>query len=148
MKLAVGKLWNIDLPLLGGRLRFYRSGFLAFALVVPKVEFGMEKKVEAVLYSDDKRPAVVLEEGEGHDESHDDAHHGKREEKREDAEDEVAGPSAAGEVDELPERERAEYLVLYFDELWDLELHSEQPARTTDVVQSGGRRAVSVEINT
>lgn len=93
----------------------------------------MEQKIEAVFYGENERAAVVLKKSERCRKPHEDAHNRQRDEKRKNAKDEVAASRAAGKVDELPEREWSEDLVLYFDELGYLELHGEQ------------RRAASVE---
>ena len=110
----------------GRRGRRGRSEFLLRRkrlLVAPEIELTLHEIEEAVLEGRDEGLAVVLEECERRTESEkgEDERPGSVDGKR--APEHISHTCASREVDELPEGQRTEYLVLDLDELRDLELH-------------------------
>lgn len=123
MQSAVGESGDIGGARLRGDRLEYR-GILRLAGVVPEIELAAQDVIKCTLKPGNEWTAVHLEESERNGEPHDrdDERHG--EEERCQAPDEVCGTEPATHIDKLPERERAEYLVLDFDELRHLELHT------------------------
>jgi len=100
---------------------WHYRGFLA--VVVPEVELAPHEKEERVLERKDEGAAVELEEGECGRKPYHNENERTSDIDRQNAPEDVASAEASANVDKLPEGQRPEYLVLYFDKLRDLKLH-------------------------
>src|SRR5665213_217900 len=103
---------------------FLFDGFFGATLVVPEVEFGMNEKVECVLDGDDERSSVIFQKCERSCPARDRENDGRGKKKRQKAPCNVGSTESAENIDELFEGQRPKDLVLHFNELWNLELHT------------------------
>lgn len=122
VQLALGELGDVDIS---PALRLHRDGgFDGLSRIAPQIELASREKEEGVLKAEDEGAAVELEKGERRGKPTHSQNERYRYVHRQNAPKNVCGAEPSHHVYELFEGKGPENLVLYFDELRNLKLHT------------------------